>query len=84
MNKLLLPLAAAFALASCSPPPYPKQYKDLERHWVTVNLQGGGQVAGILWPDGSVGGKEPGTVDGAFHPSTRINWDKVLTVRRGR
>jgi hypothetical protein len=78
MKSLLLGLAAALALASCSPPPYPKQYKALEGKQVIVKLEGGGRLVGYLWSDGSLG--DDHEAFGRFNQPTRVNWDKVLAV----
>ncbi len=76
MRNLYLPLA--LALASCSHPPYPKQYKALEGREVIVKLEGGGRIVGYLWSDGSVGRDIEGSF--AYSQPTLVNWDKVLTV----
>ena len=77
MKSLLLGLAAALALASCSPPSYPKQYKALEGREVIVHLEGGGRIVGVLQSDGSL--FDANSPYGWSEP-TRVNWDKVLAV----
>ena len=77
MNKLLLPLAAALALASCSPP-YPKTYKSFEGKKVTVRFENGGAVSGYLYSDGAVGYRYEN--DLVPEKVKIINWDKVISV----
>ncbi len=88
MRSLCLLLAATLALSSCSPPPYPKQYKDLEGEAVSVHFTDGTKAQGWLTRNGTLQGY---TLDSPFRTpedwrwadkTTVIVWDHVQRVRQ--